>query len=325
VTYPAGARLGMSVIKRDDEGSPLLGSTLIESVESTGYSKIGGVQAGDFIMSVNEQYVAFQPNVEVVQLLQRDLREQKEITIYFARPNRMEWQQICSSGEVPIREGTVNKLQTGIFRKWNSRELRLTRTHLHYLADGATKGKYSVDGELGWPKLAAGYPLHQGVFEMKCGDKDFVIQTHSPHARNLWLHALECALNKTFNRPLPGSYGGGGGVIQAPPHVQIPNQNRASQSYDDPSQSSYLKLGSSNVLENGNGHAHAHATHHSPKVSSSAQGANQGVYKILSLSRVQAVAGPDTVIKLEGVKDPISIAPALLDYDFQLEERVLHS
>jgi len=310
VTFPAGARLGMSVISREDSSLPVLGNTVVDSVEDNGFAKEGNVERGDFILSVNDRYVAFDSNAEVIKLLKSFIQDNQTLKIYFCRPNQFDWQQIQRPGtENPIKEGMIQKLHSGIFKKWNTRTLCVSRENLSYSYEGVTKGKFSVEREVGHPKVAVGYPHQQGVFEFRCGDKDLVIQTNNPHTRNMWMHAIDTALNKTFFQPLRAN-------APAPAPAVQPNNS----SNNDASEA-YLRMGRSALLKQQSGGASARTLQR--RSSGSGSQLEGAIYKILSLSKVQAAAGPDNIVSLDGIPDPSKIIPALIDYDYSLEQRVL--
>lgn len=357
VTYPGGTRLGMSIVNRDDPATPVLGNTVVDSVEAAGHSADGGVQRGDFIVSVNEQYVAFDANLDVVHLLQGVIKGQRELVIVFARPNHFHWEQILKTPHAAVKEGMVNKLHQGIFKKWNARTLKVTRETLSYSYDGVLKGKYSVEAEVGAPRVAVGYPLAQGVFEVHCGEKDFVLQTNSTRSRNMWMHAIQCAANKAFEGPLRGRAAAGAGVGAASAAagagvgaaagrgaagmVQSPTSRStrmtgANGHEMDAGTEAYLRMGRAALMrQQGNGGAGAGGPGAvgtagagraaSASASASANSNPNAVYKMLGLSKVQAVAGPDNVVSLDGIKDPSSMSPALVDYDFHLENSILEA
>ncbi|GBG26911.1 Hypothetical Protein FCC1311_031342 [Hondaea fermentalgiana] len=322
VSYPAGARLSMSVVGREDAALPRLGNTVVDGVEAPGYSHDGGVQRGDFIVSVNDQYVAFTGNAEVVRLLQSIMKDQKELSIRFARPKESEWKRINGSSEHPIREGSINKLHQGLFKKWNSRHFKVTRETFSSSVDSVLKNKFDVDGDIGRPRLATGYPLHQGVFELRCGEKDVILQTNSTEQRDLWMHAIECAIEKTFFQPLPSQHTSRNGQAYVP-NSRPPLPPPTEQSTDG--MEAYLRMGREAILSNqnasnGGGPRQVRASSHGDGSSA----AETGVYKILSLSSVQAIGGPDTIISLApNFTNPADLAPALVDYDFSLEMKAL--
>mmetsp|Transcript_17194 Transcript_17194/g.49198 ORF Transcript_17194/g.49198 Transcript_17194/m.49198 type:complete len:327 (+) Transcript_17194:153-1133(+) len=318
VTFLPGAKLGMSVIDNAESGLPPLGNTVVESVEQSGAARSGGVQAGDFVVSVNDQYVAFDRNIEVVQLLQSIIASQQQIHICFARANPYDWNKIRSSSEAPIKEGLVGKLHQGIFRKWNTRQFKLTRETLSYLADGVLRGKFALGREASRARVAAGYTNQQGVFELRCGEKDFVLQTNSALERNKWLHALECAFERAFDKALPG-------MVASTTTSSLRPQSMPASSQSPPQalDERYLEMGRA-ALQGANGGGFGGAP--SREASGAAhEAAGDVTYKILSLSRVQAAAGPDTRVSLADLCDPTAIKPALTDYDFALEQRVLSS
>mmetsp|Transcript_22387 Transcript_22387/g.43890 ORF Transcript_22387/g.43890 Transcript_22387/m.43890 type:complete len:330 (+) Transcript_22387:367-1356(+) len=320
-SYPGGARLGMSVVNRDDPSMPKMGNTIVDSVENTGYSTRNGVQAGDFIVSVNDQYVAFSPNTEVVRLLQGIIKDQKELKIRFARARPSDWQQIQRSGEVAIKEGSLSKLGQGLFKKWSMRYFKVTRETFSSSVDSVLKAKYDVD-EIGRPRIAAGYPLHQGVFEIRCGDKDMILQSNSSESRDQWMHAIECALEKTFFQPLSSQHSGQQNVQNMQAQRPAPSVPQAPINELSDGVEAYLRMGREAIRNN---KAHLGATSAETSISSSHTSPEErGVYKILSLSRVQAIGGPDTVISLApNFQNPADLQPALLDYDFSLEQRAL--
>jgi len=211
-----------------------------------------------------------------------------------------EWESIHRSGGAPIREGMVQKLHQGIFKKWNPRNVSLTRETFCYYADGVLKGKFMLESQIGRPKVAAGYSNSLGVFEIRVGEKDFVLQTNSVHSRNLWMHGVDCALNKVFASPPPF----------APPPIRPYSTSSVLVEQD-----AYLRLGRSAIPKAGSARN---------LVKNASSSSNElGLYKMLSLCKVNATHGPDNLIPMDGVKDPSTIVPALIEYDFMLEERVL--
>ncbi|CAK9068635.1 PH domain-containing protein, partial [Durusdinium trenchii] len=334
VTYPAGSKLGMSIINRDDPSLPIFGNTMVDSVDPNGLSQKGGLEKGDFVLSVNGQYVAFDSNLDVVHLLQSLMTEHNELEIYFARPNSLEWSQIQRSMDAPIKEGMVNKLHQGLFKKWNRRNLRVTREVVDYSSDGVMKARYSVETEVGPPKVAAGYPSQQGVFEFRCGDKEFVLQTNSTHSRNTWMHAIDCALQKTFHKPLLGTHSTPGANISpnSPSSRAQHRPNGGARDVDD-GMEAYLRIGRNALLNQapvpgtlgGSQSGSSAPARPDPRGSPKATGGASGpsAYRVLSLAKLEVLSGPSNVVKLKDVRDPSRVTPSLIDYDFALEEKVL--
>lgn len=331
VTYPAGAKLGMSVVSREDPVLPTLGNTVVDSVDAQGLSRQGGVQQGDYILSVNEQYVAFEPNTEVVRLLKAAISEAKPLSIYFSRPNPFDWAQVQRSIETPVREGVISRMQEGLFsKKWQQRTLKVTRETLDFSSEGTLKNKYALESEVGRPRVAAGYPASQGVFELRCVDKDMVLQSNSTHGRNLWMHAIDCAKEKAFAKPLPAGSGPSPMSAQAqqrplslqpqPTAAPRPLPSTSADGID-----AYLEIGRAALLKSATSDPSASAGPGTlaRKPSSQNMAGLTAAYKVLSLSKVQAVAGPGNAVSLEGVQDPTKVAIALVDYDFKLENDVL--
>lgn len=84
MTYPAGSKLGLSVIQADSN-SKGMGNTMVDSVEATGQSQAGGVRQGDTLVSINDRYIAFEPNTETVTELRRVMQANQNLVVYFSR------------------------------------------------------------------------------------------------------------------------------------------------------------------------------------------------------------------------------------------------
>jgi C-terminal processing protease CtpA/Prc len=110
VSYQPGAKLALSLISRTEDSLPAMGNSVVNAVESGGTSFANGVHPNDFLLSINEQYLAFNPLSEIVKIVQNLIGNKIPLSVYYARPNPTKWEKLHRDSTEDIMKGKLMKL-----------------------------------------------------------------------------------------------------------------------------------------------------------------------------------------------------------------------
>jgi len=203
VTFSQGS-LGVSLIGRDParRDCPLLGNTLVDGLQSSsggypGQAERGGVKVGDFLVSLNNEYVAFSDNAAVVDMI---MNFPRPLVVQFCRPLRNAWQKLLASESACIRTGTLHK-PAGWLGKLQPRYCKLSRSTFSYYSAGTLKKRLSMRDILGTKNNGS---EGENSFVVTSSEKDINFVAETPMDKILWLHAVDCARKHTFDTLPPG-------------------------------------------------------------------------------------------------------------------------
>ncbi len=205
-----------------------------------------------------------------------------------------------------------------MFKSWSERIVTVSRESISYERHASRKKVFSVENEIGRPSLCAGYSHQSGVFQIRCDNKVVILQADDWHVRNLWLHSIQCVLDKVFDH-----------AFKASPIPNISNYpgypTGESNSYD-----TYLRFGRMALKEQSINkqkemlyHQNTNAINRNTSFSQENSSESALTYKMLNLCAVTAPGGPENAVSIEGIVDPTKMKMNISEYDFKLEKSVL--
>ena len=306
VFYEPRTELDFKIIKRTEENGPFIGKFLITDVKRGGKSALQGVQNGDYILSINSHYVAFSDINEVHNNINSKISKNMSLCIYFIRIDPTTWLKLQENADLYIKEGSVNRLSSGLFKKWIKKDLKLSTKHLSFYENNLLKEKASVETDINSPQLAMGHSHNQGVFCIDFLNRSYSISTGSSHACNLWMHAIDSCINKAFDKPLNN--------FQLLFPLDSQASNRSSRSLEN-SNNAYLQLGRSKLVN---------STKHLVRRSTNGNIFGDSAQRLVSLVKVKVTSKPLIEIDFDEIIDPSLISISYVEYNFELEQKVLN-
>mmetsp|Transcript_3378 Transcript_3378/g.4015 ORF Transcript_3378/g.4015 Transcript_3378/m.4015 type:complete len:342 (-) Transcript_3378:1105-2130(-) len=331
VDFAAGTKLGISVICRSST-QPLLGTTLVESVaDKNSFAYVQGIRRGDFLVSVNGHYVSNIAHSKCIDILKSQLEKRIEIRIQLCRPNYFEWQQIRNDMNEIVHEGILQK-QSGILKRWSPRYVKVTRETFSYYVDGAMKRKISV-GDLRFIKSP--YRANSSQFGLIAGGKEMEFDAQDEGSANLWKHAIECAVNRAFDKDLPIEYHSRNRKYDQThsSEEQVPSSSQPNST--QPLNTSYLNVGKQSPNSahpnfppvsgrpnppNGKLYAGQTSNGAGPNAASNMY---KNPYWMLLQCKIATGTGPEGAVFVGNVPNPASMKWTVPEYQFIVEKKVL--
>ena len=181
----------------------MLGETIVSSVVPGGQADHAIILELDCVVAVNGEYTAF---LSHEQCLSRLVVQVRPMVVVFARPIVSVWNRIAKEIDGPIKSGLLEKdmVIANIFSKgFQARQFALTKQTLSYSTNDVLRKKMALEDVLRVvPTLSVAVDRDR-VFELVTREKSLELRAGSPDDKISWLHMIECAKNRAFDRPLP--------------------------------------------------------------------------------------------------------------------------
>mmetsp|Transcript_10450 Transcript_10450/g.8049 ORF Transcript_10450/g.8049 Transcript_10450/m.8049 type:complete len:196 (-) Transcript_10450:22-609(-) len=164
------------------------------------------------------------------------------------------------------------------------------------------------------------------VFGLVVAGKEMELDAGDDASANLWKHAIECAMNRAFDKDLPAKYKNRNRNSLPATGVTSTNTNTNNNGNNGAAlNSAYLNIGRQNqgndvAQHNNNNNNNANSATRSSNTNSNLY---KNPYWMLLLCKLETASGPDGAVFLGNVPNPATMDWWQVDYAFTLEKEVL--